>query len=126
MRSTIVLNTAVKLVTDVLARTVVKLTECLHGLPQSSQADFGTVTQIASRPPSFIYFTIYYLLTLIKFDTLEYISCTPSVKVFRNAKVTNTSTLNKEVASYFDTWDSHIQDGITYSTTEYHIPKDTF
>jgi hypothetical protein len=46
------------------------LTERLHGLPQSSQTNSGKVTQTAYRPPSFIHFTIYYLLTLILHELL--------------------------------------------------------
>jgi len=52
MRSTIVLNIAVRLVTHLRVRAVVKLRERLHGLPQSSQTKSGTVTQNASRPAS--------------------------------------------------------------------------
>ena len=60
MRTTIVLNIEVKSVTALLVGAVVKPTERLHGLSQSFQANFGTVTQIASQLLSFIYFKIYY------------------------------------------------------------------
>jgi hypothetical protein len=103
MNSTKALNIAVNSVTSLLDRAVVILTECLHGLPQFSQTSSGKVTQIASQHPSFMYFTIYYLLTLIKFDTLKYIFCTSGVKVFRNAKLTNNSILNRKAASSFET-----------------------